>query len=234
MQETTTTGQTTLETLYAQLVQSVVKQNHMVENQLCLQLHNFDKLYRETETPFDDRILTIRWIKIPTFIHENKPTYYAVFLVSIPMWRKGELKAIYQQTIDSIDSQDVDSFTIFLTGPLQGFFDKMDNRPRYYHIFRINTTEFGLKERDWILTTVCNYLEARMQRMTDTKISTPLITADIGRIRFFIDTFKPLYTRMGAGHVSKTSLSAVVLEPKTSSMTSHRLITREVEKGGKF
>lgn len=180
-----------LDALYNQLIKATIKQNHLLEEQSHMQYHNYDKLYRKTEIPLDERILTIRWVKIPTFHKpENKQNYYAIFLVDTLFWRKGELKQLYKQIIECIDSVDVDSFTIYLCGRLEGFFDKMDNRPRYYHIFRVNTSEFTVEDRNLIVRSFINYLTKRVQRAEYSMVNSVVIRNDIQRLRVFLDTFR--------------------------------------------
>ena len=206
-----------MDALYDQLIKATLKQNKMLEQQLGIKQNNYDKLYLKTEIPFNERILTIRWVKIPTFIQENKPTYYAIFLTDIAFWRKGELKKIYKQVIESIDSHDLDSHTIFLAGILYGFFDKMNNQPKHYHIFRLNTDKITTSENKQILDCICNYLQSRIQIMT-TKIKTKTTQKDIDRLQFFIDTFSYMrvYHRY-ARYVSNTSHRKEVIETNTTS-----------------
>lgn len=233
------TGDSCIDTLYHQLIIAVINQNKRLEEQLGMKLSNFDRLYRMTETPFDDRLLTTRWVKIPTFIHENTSRYYAVMLASINMWRKGELKPLYRQIIDSIDAQDIDSHTIFLIGRSEGFFDKMDNRLRYYHIIRINSQVFGFKQRNIVTGIVTNYLRTRLHRIAETGVVTPMLSADMQRLQYFIDTFTPtlVITRNAvprARYVSNTSIRINQVLANTNTNTRSRIITRAREEGGEI
>jgi hypothetical protein len=215
-----------MDALYNQLIKAVIKQNKMIEEQTRIP-QDCRRQYNSTNIPFEERILKIRWIKIPTVIRENKIWYYAVFLVDVSFWRKGELKKIYRQVIESIDAQDVDTHTIFLAGKLYGFFDKMNNQPKYYHIFRINTDKLTVKERQQILDCICNYLQKRIDGMIEQQVKIPAMKQDILRLQFFVDTFRNIRViAMPARYVSNTSHGHTVIESMTNTKTSHSYITR--------
>jgi len=182
-----------MDALYNQLIKAAIHQNKMIETQLRIPQQNFDKLYRKEELPFDDRLLTIRWIKIPTFIRENKPSFYAICLANISYWWKNEAKNIYQQCVESTDWANVDSQTLFLQGKSIGWFDQtfLFN----YKIFRLNVSSFSKKERDIVISYIVKAIEKRISSIKEQNpefITYGSIKKDVERLQYFIDTFTPL------------------------------------------
>ena len=226
-------GKNVIDALYNQLIKATIKQNTLLGEQLGIKQTNYNKLYKKSEIPFDDdRELNIRWVKIPTFLQENKPTYYAVFLVSINYWRKGEMKKIYRQTIETIDSADVDSYTIILIGRLFGYIDKMDRRPKYYHIYRINTNEFTSKERKRVLDCICGFIDQRIRQMLSNDVSIASVKTDANRLQSFVNTFR--YMRditpvcINASNTSNRK-NEVLANIKTNTSIRHHNVTMHME-----
>jgi len=175
-----------LDALYNQLIKAAINQNQRIGA-------DCRKICNSTNIPFGDRKLNIRWVKIPTFIKENKPSHYAVFLVDIPYWRKGELKAIYKQCIETIDNHDIDSYTIFLVGHLYGYFDPLLNKPmKNYKTFIINKEKIDKKERALIINFICKFIEHRIRLLKDTDKIFGGVQQDIERLQYFVETFTPM------------------------------------------
>lgn len=181
--------------LYQTLQKIAITENRKVEKQLKRKLYNFDKIYYQTTMPFKDRQLKIRWIKLPTFMWKDKPTYYAAFLNNIEYWRKGEIKDIYQQTIECIDKKDVDQYSIFLSGKLYGHIDTVENKPlNWYKTFILNTTEFTKQHQNRIYNTIIRFLSSRCKGMEKEGKIFGNIQKDVDRLNSLTETLKLLKT----------------------------------------
>lgn len=182
-----------IENTWETLRKTAFKENKNVEKELGTQLLNYDKLYRNTTLPFSDRELNIRWVKLPTFIFENKPQYYAVFLNSINYWRKGEIKHIKKQSLESIDRDNVDSYTIFQVGKFHGSFDFNENM-RYYRTFIFNTKEFTEKNAQTMFGFIGNLIKKRAVNMLNDGLIFGILKQDTDRLLQCSDFLLSIYS----------------------------------------
>ena len=187
------------ERIYKNFIVRSIKENRKVEGQLGYRMSNFDKIYGMREIELDmDRMLTIRWFRIPTFIKNNRPRYYSVFLVDIGWWRAGELNLIWdkcRECSNFTDMKESDSYTIYLVGKLEGLITSVNKKARDHHIFRINkyldelTEEFEEKFFDWI----ADFLDKRCLHIPDNtknKLIFGMLEKDTRRISEFVSSLQ--------------------------------------------
>lgn len=99
------------------------------------ELHNFDKLNGEIELEAEDgRKITLRWVKIPTFVNNNNPRYHTIFFVNIDWWALGSAQSIRAICLNNVDIDNQD-YTIYLAGKQKGFI-----MPSEYRHFREHNT----------------------------------------------------------------------------------------------
>jgi hypothetical protein len=187
--------ETVFDKLYKNFIVKIIKENRKVEVELGQKLYNFDKIYGTEEIELDtERLLKIRWIKIPTFIEKNKPSYYTVYLVDVYFWRLGEMNDIYKRCMDCIDRRDTDSYTIFLAGKLRGFLDGNINKATRKNIIVFNEclNDLEVKHELRILKIISNFLDRRCMKMSIDKTEKKekvfgRLAKDLKRISEFVD-----------------------------------------------
>ena len=185
-----------LDLIYEKLITQVLKQNKKIEDELGEKLHNFNTLHNDVSIPFsnDGRMLHVRVLKIPTFIINNKPSYYALILSDISLWRKGEIKQLHGQIVECFDNHDVDSYTIFQQGEFHGYFDPVLNKnTRQYNMFILHGTILTRKQQNFIIDITVNYLESRCRGITDGIIVYNRLKKDVARLRCFCEDLQLLF-----------------------------------------
>jgi len=169
-----------LDSIYQRFIPMVIRQNQKTTHGI-----NSDKLYRQTSIPLDDeRTLNIRWIKIPTFQRDQHQYYYTVFLNNIELWRKGEIRNIQRQTLETTDKQHVDSYTIFMLGRFYGCFEINQNM-KWYKTFIINSMVCDNRHESMIYGFISSFLQNRLNRLTGDGLVFGDITRDVVRLRGF-------------------------------------------------
>jgi len=172
-----------LDDAYQTLLKTALSENRRVQKQMGKPLDNFNTLYNNTEMPFDDRTIHVRWVKLPTFVKEGKPNYYAVCIADLPFWRKGELQGIYRQAVECFDNTCVDSYTIFLYGRLYGHIDRVQNTPmRRYKTFVQNTDNPSKENMFRMYSFIERFLVKRVQIMTRGGVVFGSIADDVKRL----------------------------------------------------
>lgn len=185
-QETTTINELTLlENFFQQLIKIA-----FIENKKLGQTNiDYSKLYYSTSIPFkEDRVLNIRWVKLPTFQRENKQYYYAVFINDIDFWRMGEKTELYKQVIETIDRYDIDSYTVFQFGRYHGHNDPLiNNLMKYFHIYVFNKVEVESDDLETVSRFVSDFLQKRINLMKNGGKIFGCIEKDVKRLQSFVD-----------------------------------------------
>ena len=182
--------QTIPDELYQSLIPMVMKSNRKLSETLHRPLKNYDWLYNYTRLPFDEqRFINMRHIKIPTFVYENKPSYYCCFFVDIEDYRLGEIQKISSQCAETIDDRNsIDSYTIFLFGCLHGHINPLTRKQmkenKTYVVNRIIPND---ADRTRVLRFMCTFLSKKINRMDSGGKIFGQIDADCDRLRGFVE-----------------------------------------------
>ena len=147
--------------LYQSLIPMVMKSNRKLSLTLGRELNNYDWLYNYTRLPFDEqRFINMRNIKIPTFVYENKPSYYCCFFVDIDDYRLGEIKKIAAQCAESIDDRNsIDSYTIFLFGSLHGHINTLTRKQmKENRTYIVNRVIPNNNDKARVLRFICSFM----------------------------------------------------------------------------
>ena len=119
------------------------------------------------------------------FKHNDKQQHYGIFLNSIDMWRKGEIREIREQTLESTDKTDMDSYTIFQQGKLHGDF-RLNENIRFHNTFIINNKNYGQKQEQLIYQHIINFIQKRIDRVSENKVLYKGLEQDIERLQSFV------------------------------------------------
>lgn len=174
-------GDMNINDTYQRLIPLAIKQNKQTNSEI-----ESDKVYRDTNIPFiDDRILNIRWIKIPLFMYENHRYSYGIFINDIDHWRKGEIKQIKQQTMESMDTYDIDSYTIFQFGKFHGTFEFNENM-KFHKIFILNSKNYEQKHENLIYQQIIKFIQKRINKISMNPIRFNDLDNDLKRLNHCI------------------------------------------------
>jgi len=186
-----------LDDFFQQLIKICISENKKL-NDINI---DYSKLYYQTEIPMsEDRMLNIRWVKLPTFRRENKQQYYTIFINDIEFWRSGEKKQIYSQIIETIDRQNVDSYTIFMFGTYHGHIDTVINELiKFYHISVFNTQEPQTGDIDTIYRFISSFLQRRIDGRKGNTIIFGELQVEVKRLQNFVDFLKPFVSKIELG-----------------------------------
>ena len=189
-----------IQNIYQRFIPFLIKENQRLEFSISA-----DKLYKDTQIEFGDRMLSVRWLKIPTFQRNKKQYYYVIFFGVISLWRKGEIREIKKQILETCDLVNVDSYTIFQIGRFHGRFDLNENI-KFHNMFIFNTTEFTETYENRFYKLLMNFLQTRVDNIKKNYVF-GTIEADVKRIEKFIDMINNIYTNISSKNVISSSIN---------------------------
>ena len=193
------------ESIYDDLVKIAISQQRKIDLKA-----DMSKLYHRTLLPFHNREIEIAYTKVPTFRIDGKYRYYAPILVRIEEYYKNEIKKIYEQCKEVLDSQDIDSYTIFLFGKNHDWIDPIIDFPRRYNIVRFNTAYPSITHRNRTYRIISNFLRKRAKSIMSKKVVYGDVLNDCKRI---IDVAEKLDL------LTNTSIRKVIRNSNTNSNT---------------
>ena len=141
------------EAVYQTLYDIAREQNSKLEADRGHPLHNFDTLHSEATgennlfTLSDGRTMNVKWVRIPTFSHQNKPLYHTIFLVNTEWWEAKNAPSIEDLCKQLLQYRTSDRYTIFLCGKQKQFRRAKDDALlRKHNIVIFNTNHNGVDD----------------------------------------------------------------------------------------